>query len=198
MSCASATYLRLVGEDDEGSTCVGLWGVERVALVVLRGGVPGGVDVSAITAAALLPLNYKVLFKGCLQARGSIRSWSAIFPSSQSTTLFLSVTLTKPTASPFSRACFMYSAPGASLRSQARYTASTEKKSDGPEAVVTPGFRYRVALDFDKDIDGEIRRCVALRREEHGASLLRYVIGVRDLIACRKLWRASIIELIVQ
>jgi len=72
-------------------------------------------------------------------AIGTILSKSFTFPSSHSTILFLSVTLTKPTARPFPRACFMYSATGASQRNHAKYTASRVKKSDGEDAEV-PGF----------------------------------------------------------
>lgn len=103
-----------------------------------------------------------------LPLSGAILSESAILPSSQSTTFFLSVTLTNPTASPLSRACFIYSAPGASLNSHARYTASTEKKSEEDD----PGLRYLVGLDFVRETEGDRTRCVAVTRDVHGPSAL--------------------------
>ena len=89
-----------------------------------------------------------------LHGSGTIRSKSEILSSNQSTTLFLSVTLTNPTANPFSLACFIYSAPEDWRRSHARYTASKEKKSWGDadgSVELAPGLRSRVGADFGKE-----------------------------------------------
>jgi hypothetical protein len=70
----------------------------------------------------------------------------------------------------------MYSAPGASRKSHAKYTASTEKKSWGLEAgevdVDTPGLRYRVGLDLMSLRPSETTRCVAESREDEDSSPL--------------------------
>ena len=133
-------------------------------------------------------------------SRGTILGKSLVLSSNQSTTLLRSVTLTKPTANPFSLACFMYSAPDASRRSHARYTAPREKKSCGffvgsvetEEVEEVPGLRRRVGVDLSKVTVGE--RTMLDAREREGVvsvSFVVYVILAPLLIARRRARRAS-------
>lgn len=89
---------------------------------------------------------------------GTILANSLVLPSNQSATPLRSVILTNPTASPFSLACFMYSATGASRSSHAKYTASRAKKSVGLEdgsLDVAPGLRSLVGVDFGNETEDE-------------------------------------------
>lgn len=117
-----------------------------------EGGVPGGVVDSAATALALDEAKDHGAARHS-HGKGTTLGWLANFPSSQSTTLFRSVTLTRPPVSPLSRACFMYSVTEASLSSHVTYIASSVKKSpglvDGSDPEV-PGFRNLVGVDFDR------------------------------------------------
>jgi hypothetical protein len=121
-------------------------------------------------------------------------SWTILRPSSQSTTPFLSVTLTSPTAKPLSLACLIYSALLASRKCHARKTASRGKKSCGSAAgsvEVDPGFLSRVAVDFGRVTDGDRTMCDADARDEVGAPLEVYVIVVFVLMDSRSAKRAS-------
>lgn len=124
---------------------------------------------------------------------------SFVLPSNQSTTLFRSVILTNPAASPFSLACFMYSAPDASLSCHARYTASSVKKSFGfndGSVEVAPSLRRRVGVDFGSVADEESMRCVADCSESAGPEAFDNLVSFLALIACRKTSKGSV-ELIV-
>lgn len=129
-----------------------------------------------------------------LQARGTILSRSDSLPSSQSTTPFLSVTLTNPTFNPFSLTCFIYSALPASRHSHAKYTASNVKKSAGCAAgslLDTAGFLRRVGVDLGYGFE-ESTRCVAAFRDGVGLEDASVQVMVSfDFTACRSARRGS-------
>lgn len=115
MSWGSATYLRFVDEANESDALN--WGeVVGGSADVWEGGVPGGVVDSA---TVVLVQNEAGSYSTTPHShvKGRTFGWSEAFPSNQSTTPFRSVTLTSPTVSPLSRACFMYSVTEASLSS---------------------------------------------------------------------------------